>query len=172
MVEGQTPDPMLEKDGETQTIVELYARAEQGRGRPQRVIEWFTHTVGRPATFFAVLVFVACWIGFHTLRRSFDPPPFYWLQGIVGLLALLVTTMVLITQNRQTKHEQQRDLLNLHVNLVVEQKVAKLIALVEELRRDLPSVTDRPDPEAQAMAGSVDAHAVAETLERDLDALK
>lgn len=172
MVEGRAPDERLAKDGETQTIVELYARAEQTTGGPQRTIERFTQTVGRPLTLFAVLVFVASWIGFHSLRRSFDPPPFFWLQGIVGLFALLVATMVLITQNRQGKHERQRDLLDLHVNLLVEQKVAKLIALVEELRRDLPSVADRPDPEAQAMSRSVDPHAVAETLERGLEALK
>jgi uncharacterized membrane protein len=172
MVEGRAPDGRLEKEGETQTIVELYARAEQATGRPQRAIERFTRTVGRPLTLFAVLAFVASWIGFHSLRRSFDPPPFFWLQGIVGLFALLVATMVLIAQNRQGKHAQQRDLLDLHVNLLVEQKVAKLIALIEELRRDLPSVTDRPDPEAQAMAQSVDPHAVTETLERGLEALK
>jgi len=32
--------------------------------------------------------------------------------------------------------------------------------------------TPEPDPEAQAMTRSVDAHAVAETLERGLDALE
>jgi uncharacterized membrane protein len=172
MIEGRALDEREEKPGETQTIVELYARAERAAGRPQRAIERFTHTVGRPLTLFAVLAFVGSWIGFNSLQRSFDPPPFFWLQGIVGLFALLVATMVLITQNRQGKHEQQRDLLDLHVNLLVEQKVAKLIALVEELRRDLPSVTDRPDPEAEAMARSVDPHAAAETLESGLEALK
>jgi uncharacterized membrane protein len=161
-----------ETDGEAQTIVELYARAEQATGRPQRVIERFTQAVGRPLTLLAVLVFVTAWIGFNTLKRSFDPPPFFWLQGIVGLVALLVATMVLITQNRQGKHEQQRDLLDLHVNLLVEQKVAKLIALLEELRQDLPNVSNRADPQAQAMARTVDPHAVAATLERGVEALK
>jgi uncharacterized membrane protein len=172
MVESQTPPERLEKDGDAQTIVELHARAEQARGRPQRAIERFTHTVGQPTTLFAILAFVACWIGYHSLKRSFDPPPFFWLQGVVGLFALVVATMVLITQNRQSKHAQQRDLLDLHVNLLVEQKVAKLIALVEELRHDLPSVIDRSDPEAQAMARSVDTRAVADTLEKGLEALK
>lgn len=79
--------------------------------------------MGRPWTLFALLAFVAAWIAFHSQRRSFDPPPFFWLQGLVGLSALLVATMVLITQNRQGKHEQQRRLLDLHVNLLVEQKV-------------------------------------------------
>ena len=158
--------------GNTQTIVELYARAEQARSRPQRAIERFTQTVGRPLTLFVVLAFAAIWMIFNSAGRSFDPPPFFWLQGIVGLFALLVATMVLITQNRQGEHERQRDLLDLHVNLLVEEKVAKLIALMEELRRDLPSVTNRPDPEAQAMARSIDPRAAAKDLERGLEELK
>lgn len=161
-----------QEKGDTQTIVELYARAEQARSRPQRAIERFTQTVGRPLTLFAVLAFAAIWIIFNSVGRSFDPPPFFWLQGIVGLFALLVATTVLITQNRQGEHERQRALLDLHVNLLVEEKVAKLIALMEELRRDLPSVTNRPDPEAQAMAQSLDPRAAAKDLERGLEELK
>ena len=33
---------------------------------------------------------------------AFDPPPFIWLQGVVGLGALLTATIVLTKQNRQT----------------------------------------------------------------------
>lgn len=166
-VDGEPPEK-----GNTQTIVELYARAEQASSRPQRAIERFTRTVGRPLTLFAVLAFTAIWMIVNSAGRSFDPPPFFWLQGIVGLFALLVATMVLITQNRQGEHERQRDLLDLHVNLLVEEKVAKLIALMEELRRDLPSVTNRPDPEAQAMARSIDPRAAAQDLEKGLEELK
>ena len=43
---------------------------------------------------------------------------------------------------------------------------------VEELRRDLPSVLNRADPEAEAMARSVGPRAMAESLERDLEAVK
>ena len=39
-------------------------------------------------------------------------------------------------------------------NLLAEQKIAKLIALMEELRRDIPTVKDRFDPEAEAMQQS------------------
>ncbi len=64
--------------------------------------------------------------------------------------------MVLNTQNRQGRHAEQRSHLDLQVNLLAEQKIAKLIALVEELRRDLPQVRDRVDHVAEAMKESVD----------------
>jgi uncharacterized membrane protein len=96
-----------------------------------------------------------------------DGPPFPWLQGALSLSALLVTTMVLATQNRQAKRATRRGDLELQVNLLAEQKTAKLIALLEELRRDLPSVRDRVDSVANALAKAVDPQAVLSVLEYD-----
>jgi uncharacterized membrane protein len=53
----------------------------------------------------------------------------------------------------------------LQVNLLAEHKVAKLIALVEELRRDLPMVRDRIDREADSMQEAVDPAAMLAALE-------
>jgi len=38
---------------------------------------------------------------------AFDPPPFFWLQGIVSLGALLTATVVLTKQNRLAKLAEQ-----------------------------------------------------------------
>ena len=97
--------------------------------------------------------------------RPLDRPPFSWMQGVIALLALLTTMIVLTTQNRQGKYAEQRAHLELQVTLRAEQKTAKLIALVEELRRDLPSVPKRADSAAEAMTESVDPHAVVSALE-------
>ncbi len=40
--------------------------------------------------------------------HEFDPAPFFWLQGIVGLLAWLTATGVLSRQNRLAKLAEQR----------------------------------------------------------------
>src|SRR6266700_3830954 len=80
----------------------------------------------------------------------------YLLQGGIGLCSLLMTIMILTSQNRQVKHAEQRAQLDLQVNLGAEQKIAKLIQLVEELRRDLPNVRNRVDPIADAMTKEVD----------------
>jgi uncharacterized membrane protein len=104
-------------------------------------------------------------LGFQAL----DPPPFFWLQGVVSLGALLTTTVVLITQNREAKLEKQRLELELQVNLLTEQKTAKLIRLLEELRRDLPMVKDRHDPEAAALQKPTDPEEVLAALEERRD---
>jgi uncharacterized membrane protein len=153
-----------------ETLASLRARAEQQVSRHQRRIESLTAQLGQPRSFYVIVVGVVAWSGFNLLAprlglRAFDPPPFVWLQGVVGLGALLMATIILITQNRQTKHAEQRSQLDLQVNLLAEQKAAKLIALIEELRRDLPTVRDRVDKVADAMEAPVDPHAVLSALE-------
>jgi uncharacterized membrane protein len=76
-----------------------------------------------------------------------------------------MTTMVLTTQNRQAKQAERRAELDLQVNLLSEQKITKVIALFEELRRDMPAVPNRDDPVATAMTHAVDPHDVISALE-------
>jgi uncharacterized membrane protein len=157
---------------EVESVASIRARAEQRLDRHQRMMEVLTAALGRPRTVYAILLLVIAWIAFNTAAtrmlgwKSIDPPPFFWLQGMVALSALLMTTLVLITANRQTRNAEERSHLDLQVNLLSEHKVAKLIALVEELRRDLPMVRDRIDQEANAMQEAVDPHAMLEALER------
>ena len=155
-------------------IAALHAHAERGVSRYQRAIEGATALLGRPLFLYVIFAFVALWVAANLLAprlhwTQWDTPPFNWLQGILSLAALLMTTVVLITQNRQGKLEARRAQLDLQVNLLAEQKIAKLIALVEELRRDLPNVQNRHDPEAEAMTEAADPHAVLSALEETLE---
>lgn len=157
-------------------MASIRARAEQRLGKHQRMMEVATAALGRPHTVYVILLIVVGWVVFNVATpglwgwRRVDPPPFFWLQGTVALSALLMTTLVLITENRQTRNAEERSHLDLQVNLLAEHKVAKLIALVEELRRDLPMVRDRIDREADAMQEAVDPHAMLDALEKAPDA--
>jgi uncharacterized membrane protein len=156
-----------------ESIVDLHMRAEKRVSHHQRLIETVTANLGRPRFFYLILLFVATWIGVNLLLphlgiKSFDPAPFSWLQGIVGLSALLMTTVILITQNRYGKLDDLRMHLNLQVNLLIERKVTKLVDLVEELRRDMPQVENRHDPQAEAMKEPVNPHEVVKNLRQTL----
>ncbi len=157
-----------------ETIADLYAHAQRGLSPHQKIIERVTAFLGRPLFLYVILLFVALWIGINLAQadaglHSFDPPPFYWLQGIIALSALLMTNVVLITQNRQKKLTEQRRHLDLQINLLAEQKITKLIAMVEELRRDLPATRNARDPEIEAMMESVNPHEVLATLDQALE---
>ena len=153
-----------------EAILAFYTREEQKISRPQRVLETISGFVGRPVFLVSSLVFVALWIAANVFAPRFgfavfDPPPFAWLQGIFSLGALLTTTVVLIRQNRLGKLEELRAHLDLQVNLLAEQKATKLIDLIEELRRDLPMVKDRSDPEAAVLQQPTDPNVVLATLD-------
>lgn len=157
-----------------ETIADLHIHAERKVGVHQRAIERVTAYLGRPCFLYVILLFVLLWIIVNSLvvmagLHSFDVPPYNWLQGIISLSALLMTTLVLITQNRQNNATEQRRRLDLQVNLVVEQKVTKLISLIEELRQDMPQVKDRHDPEAESMKQAVDPHEVLSSLNQMLE---
>jgi len=155
---------------DVESVASIRARAEQRLDRHQRMMEVLTAALGRPRTVYVTLSIVVGWVAFNLLTpkllgwQRIDPPPFFWLQGMVALSALLMTTLVLITANRQTRNAEERSHLDLQVNLLAEHKVAKLIALVEELRRDLPMVRNRIDREADAMQEAVDPDAMIEAL--------
>ncbi|HEV2979477.1 MAG TPA: DUF1003 domain-containing protein [Casimicrobiaceae bacterium] len=156
------------------SIWTFYHREEQKISDSRRLLETVGGFMGRPFYLACVLCFVVLWLLANTLgvRLGFqplDPPPFSWLQGIVSLGALLTTTVVLITQNREADLEEQRLELELQVNLLTEQKTTKLIRLLEELRRDLPMVKDRHDPEAAALQKPTNPEEVLAALEQRRD---
>ena len=93
------------------------------------------------------------------------PRPRYWLHALLLVLTLLTTTVVLIKQNRLAKLEEQRAHLDLKVTLLTEQKAAKLIDLLEELRRDLPNVKNRHDPQAAELKQAMNPDLVLAALD-------
>ena len=154
-----------------EAVLDFYTREEQKISRSQRILERISHFIGQPVFLGFILLFVALWMLANAVLRQFgmaefDPAPFSWLQGIVGLGALLTATVVLTKQNRLTKLAEQRAHLDLKVTLLTEQKAAKLIDLLEELRRDLPNVSNRHDPEAAALKQSMNPDLVLAALDK------
>src|SRR5450830_1089532 len=154
-----------------EAVLEFYTRENQKISRSQRILERISRYIGQPVFLGIILLFVAVWMLADTLLRQygmaeFDPAPYFWLQGIVGLGALLTATVVLTKQNRLAKLAEQRAHLDLKVTLLIEQKAAKLIDLLEELRRDLPNVSNRHDPEAAALQQSMSPDRVLAALDK------
>ncbi len=155
-------------------VVAMHAASERMVDPHQRSVESLTAWLGRPQFFYGILVGVSLWMLVNSLApllgaRRIDDPPFFWMQGLLGLLGLLMTTVVLITQNRQGKLAERREQLELQMSLLTEQRTAKIISLLEELRLDLPNVHNRTDHEADALTKTVDPHEVLAVLEAKLE---
>ena len=168
---NQSPHPLPDavKDN-IDSVAEFYAREEAKISGTQSVIEEISCHFGSPIYFSCFILFVATWIAANTFAGfagwdQLDPPPFIWLQGIVGLNGVVITIAVLIRQNRMARVAEQRAHLNLQVNLLAEQKTTKVIQLLEELRQDSPNVKNRHDPEVATMQMQTNPHAMLNAIE-------
>ncbi|SMB91125.1 DUF1003 domain-containing protein [Deinococcus hopiensis] len=134
----------------------LQQQSERELTHLHRPLERMSMFLSHPGFIVTTLVLFLLWIALnlelkHLGRKPWDEAPFYWLQGLIGLLGLIVTTTVLVGQARQGQLAEQRAQLQLQIVLLTEQRSAKTIALLEELRRDLPNVRNRYDEDAQVM---------------------
>jgi uncharacterized membrane protein len=151
-------------------IAQLHAEHHQRATPFQRFTESLTASAGQPR-FVAWLTFaVAGWILVNLLLmllgyRPFDAPPFAWLEGAVSLAALYMTVLILSTQRRDDELASHREQLTLELAILGDQKAAKIIELLEELRRDHPEIHDRIDHDARAMSTPADPQAVFEAIE-------
>jgi uncharacterized membrane protein len=152
-----------------EAVARFHAKHEADATPLQRLIERVTRRAGRPAFLALLTALVVGWValnlGLMAFRRPpLDEPPFFWLQGAVTLSALYMTVLILATQRREDNLAALRDQLTLELSILSEQKSAKIIGLLEELRRDDPNIRDRPDEHADALSTPSDPNAVLEAL--------
>jgi uncharacterized membrane protein len=137
----------------------------------QLLIERISAFFGSPAYFAFAVAFIVTWMlvngwGAHAGWHPVDQPPFFWLQGLVSSNALLLTVAVLIRQNRMAQVAEHRSHLDLQINLLSEQKVTKILQIVDELQRELTALRGRPDSEVAEMTKPADAHALMDAIKQ------
>jgi uncharacterized membrane protein len=136
---------------------------------PQRAIDTVTGWIGRPATFISTLAVLAVWAAVAwKVGGRVDQPIFAWLEFAATVGALIIAMLVLVTQHREDELAERRAQLTLELALLADRRSAKIIALIEEFRRDIPNVADRLDPESAAMATPADPQTVAAAIESGL----
>ncbi len=150
-------------------VARFHATHEAEASPLQRLIERVTRRAGRPAFIALLTVLVVSWIALNLGLMAFgrtpvDEPPFFWLQGAVAITALYMTVLILTTQRREDKLAGLRDQLTLELSILSEQKSAKIIELLEELRRDDPNISDRPDDDAEALSTPADPNSMLDAL--------
>jgi uncharacterized membrane protein len=156
------------------SIADIHARQGESATRGQKALNRAAAWVGRPMFFAGIVLTIGVWTaanlalsmwGFSVLDR----PPFAWLQGAMGLLSLCLVILLVGAQRHEDQMIRNRDLLELELAMVSEQKMAKVIQLLEELRRDMPHVHDRVDEQADAMTQTSDYGRVLDTLAETAD---
>ncbi len=129
-----------------------------------------TSLLGQPIFIAALTLLVVAWMGMNGLAsgigyRPLDAPPFPWLSGFASMASLYLVVVILTTQRRDDLLARHRELLSLEPAILAEQKSAKTIALLEELRRDSLHIRDRVDTQADEMARPADPHRAIDAIQ-------
>lgn len=132
----------------------------------QELIDRLTDALGRPIVFVSLITAVGLW----TMATAFngvgiDDPGFAWLELGATLGALAVALSIMVTQRREDQLASRRSQLILELALLSDKRSAKIIALLEELRRDTPDLVDRVDATSDAMSQPADATAALAAIE-------
>lgn len=154
-----TPPDKVEET--VQSLADLHDKHVSETGWVQRLANRVTAALGRPATVVTLAVVVILWVAGNAIALLFwggavERFPFPDLEFVATVFAFLVTMLILTTQRHEQEVERKRDQLTLHMAVLSEKKIAKVIALLEEQRRDNPMLGERRDDEAKAMAEPAD----------------
>ena len=158
----------------TAAISEMQRREDKGRGLSDRVSDAITRFSGSMTFVYFHVVWFGLWIllnvGIFTLPfvGEFDGFPFGLLTMVVSLEAIFLSTFVLISQNRMSRLAEKRAELDLHVNMLAEQKAAKTLEMLDHLTQQLDQLSRfsfKPDPEVAALKVSPEPGEVLRAIE-------
>ena len=115
------------------TVVALEEEARTRRTMADRMSDLIANFVGSIPFVVLHLVWFGVWVGVNTGmvwgKWKFDPYPFALLCMLVSLEGVLLSTFVLIKQNRMSQRADQRAHLDLQVNLLSEKEITKVLQL-------------------------------------------
>ena len=164
------PEPVRQN---IETIIQL--ETEDGKNIPThyRILERVATSFGHPKFLYGQILFFTAWWLCSQLADAgtllVDFPRLSLRDEGLDIASLLISTGVLVYQTRQEKVAEERSHLMLQLDLLTEQKIVKLISLVEELRHDLPNVRNRIDTEAEEMQQPIDPQALLVALKESLN---
>ncbi|OLE53837.1 MAG: hypothetical protein AUG51_11140 [Acidobacteria bacterium 13_1_20CM_3_53_8] len=161
-------------------VIEMQNKAERSRTFQTRIADLITAFFGSMAFVYVHAIWFGLWIllniglvHIHYISE-FDPFPFQLLTMIVSLEAIFLSTFVLISQNRSQELSERRAELDLHVNLLAEQKAAKVLDMLQEIAQQLDHLHDdfslKHDPEAEALKVSPEPQEVLDVIEKTVNA--
>lgn len=108
------------------------------------------------------------WNGAAFVQRGFrfDPPPFNGLTLCVSLEAIFLSSFILISQNRQQRTADQRNHLDLQINLLAEQESSQMLRMMKELMDHLG--LEHSASKVEVLKQNTDPERVAEQISQAL----
>ena len=157
-----------------QTVAHLEQEFEDRRGPVDRLADLIGDFSGSMSFVLVHVVWFSAWFLINTGVVSFglprfDPYPFILLAMIVSVEGVLLSTFVLMKQNRMQKKSDTRDHLNLQIDLLAEKEVTKSLQLLRAICRKLEIDEDGLDFELDEMAATTSVDTLAQRVQREIE---
>lgn len=144
------------------SVSRMESSLEERRTLVDRIADVIGGFSGSMTFVFLHLVWFVTWFLINTLPlgiKHFDPYPFILLAMLVSVEGVLLSTFVLMKQNRMQARIDVRDQLDLQINLLSEKEVTKTLQLLRLICAKLeiqPSADDDKELTEMASTTSVD----------------
>jgi len=140
--EPDQDNPALSKviERNIRTIIHLRNKAAQQRGLQDRIADAITSFSGRMVFAYVHIAWFGIWVLLNTGQlgvRVFDPFPYGLLTMLVSLEAIFLSTFVLISQNRLGAETERRADLDLHIGLLTEHELTRVLQMLDAIQDKL-----------------------------------
>jgi len=156
--------------------IETIARLEEQSLQNRNAVERIGDAVGSFAgsmTF--VVLHIALFVLWFVINSklipaipAFDPYPFILLSMSVSVEAVLLSTFVLMKQNRESKRAEQRQQLTLQVDLLAEQEATKTLQMLRRICERLGIEDITADQETEILSQETAVGELADELQHKL----
>jgi uncharacterized membrane protein len=154
------------------TIVAIEEEARSNRPLSDRLSDAIANFVGSIPFVVVHLIWFVIWVAINTGwllgKLKFDPYPFALLCMLVSLEGVLLSTFVLIKQNRMSQRADQRAHLDLQINLLSEREVTKMLQMQRLICQRLQIEEAVRDPEAIELSQVTAVDNIARQLDEKL----
>jgi uncharacterized membrane protein len=164
---------MSENSRQSESHIDSIVRQEEEALEQRSSSERLADAVGGFAgslPFIAVhLVFLLGWLlvndGEIPWARPFDPYPFSLLGVIVAVEAVILSSFILMRQNRMMRRGERRDHLNLQVDLLAEKEITKVLQMVRAICGHMGLQDIMADTEIRDLSQNTSIESLSQTLE-------
>lgn len=150
-------------------VFELERQVRRARSLPDRIVDGVTTFCGSLPFVYLHLVWFALWIGSDIVfeHRVVDPFPYELLTLIVSLEAILLSSIILISQNKDAKISERRNHLALQIELLSEEESTKMLRMLARISKRLGIECDE-DPRTAVLEQATDPEHLARQIDSEL----
>jgi uncharacterized membrane protein len=162
-------DPSKHSQSHIDSIVKQEEEALERRSTSERLADAVGSFTG--SLLFVVLqsILLITWLIVNSGKipsvRPFDPYPFSLLGVIVSVEAVILSSFILMRQNRMMRRGERRNHLNLQVDLLAEKEITKLLQMVTAICSQMGLKNIAADQEIRELSQPTSIESISQSLE-------